>query len=254
MAQPHLKIIGHRGASYDAPENTLSAFKLGYHQGADAVELDIHLTKDGRVVVIHDPDTARIAGVPHRVAQRTFEELRQLEVGRWGRWKDKGFSERIPGLEEVLTIIPGGKRLFIEIKCSLEILPELGQVLGRGGKKPEQTVLIGFDLQTMRQAKASFPRLPVFWLVGAGTAGKGYPPVHQLIESAHIANFDGLNLEKGFPIEHEFVRLVHQAGLKLCTWTVDDAEVARRQAAAGVDGIATNRPGWMREQLCQLAG
>ncbi len=243
-----VEIIGHRGASYDAPENTLASFKLGYEQKADADELDIYLTRDGKIVVIHDGNTARTTGVTNKVASQTYDELRRLEAGKWGKWKDKGFSEKLPSLDEVLALIPDGRRLFIEIKCGPEVLPELEKVLERGGKKPEQTVIIGFDYETMRQAKARFPKLQVLWLAGKDKTKK-YPPIEELIQKAKAANLDGLDLESGFPIDKAFVQKVHQAGLKLYAWTVDDPAVAQREAAAGVDGITTNRPGWLREQF-----
>jgi glycerophosphoryl diester phosphodiesterase len=244
-----VEIIGHRGASHDAPENTLSSFKLGYEQKADADELDIYLTKDGKVVVIHDGMTARTAGVTNRVADSTLEELRRLDVGKFGPWKGRGFSEKIPLLEEVLPLIPEGKRLFIEIKCGPEVLPELEKVLQRGGKKSEQTVIIGFGYETMQQAKARFPKLQVYWLASGNSKTKQHPPIEELILKAKAAKLDGLDLSSDFPIDAAFVESVHKAGLKLYTWTVDDPEVARQEAAAGVDGITTNRAGWLREQL-----
>jgi glycerophosphoryl diester phosphodiesterase len=249
-----VEIIGHRGASFDAPENTLSSFKLGYQQKADADELDIYLTTDGQIVVMHDGNTARTSGITNKVATATFDELRRLDVGQWGKWKGKGFSEKIPLLSEVLALIPEGKRLFIEIKCGPEALPELGRVLRRAGKQPEQTVLIGFGYDTVKQAKAAFPRLQVLWLAGADSKTKQYPPVDELIRKAKAANLDGLDLERGFPIDSAFVQQVHGAGLKLYTWTVDDPELARKEAAAGVEGITTNRPGWLREQLAASPG
>jgi glycerophosphoryl diester phosphodiesterase len=246
------EIIGHRGASFDAPENTLSSFKLGYAQNADADELDIYLTTDGKVVVIHDANTARTSGVTNKVANLSFEELRRVDVGRFGKWQGKGFSEKIPALEEVLALIPEGKRLFIEIKCGPEVLPELERVLQRGGKQPQQTVIIGFGYETMQQAKARFPALQVLWLAGKSGKPKKYAPVDELIQKAKAAKLDGLDLESGFPIDREFVQKVHAAGLKLYTWTVDDVGVARKEAAAGVEGITTNRPGWLREQLAAV--
>jgi glycerophosphoryl diester phosphodiesterase len=243
------QIVGHRGASFDAPENTLSSFKLGYQQKADADELDIHLTKDGKVVVIHDYDTKRTGGVPKKVVEQTLEELRQQDIGKFGKWKEAGFTEKIPLLDEVLPLIPEGRRLFIEIKCGPEVLPELANVLKRGEKKSEQTVIIGFGYDTMKAAKEKFPNLEVNWLVEKDKKTKEYPKVEDLIAKAKAAKLDGLDMNSGFPIDKEFVNKVHQAGLKLYTWTVDDPEVARREAQAGVDGITSNRPGWMREQL-----
>jgi glycerophosphoryl diester phosphodiesterase len=247
-------IIGHRGASFDAPENTLASFKLGYQQRADADELDIYLTADGKIIVLHDGDTARTTGVSGKVAQQTFADLRRLNAGNWGKWQGKGFSEKLPALDEALALIPDGKRLFIEIKSGPEILPELAATLQRAGKKPEQTVIIGFGYDTVKQAKAKLPSLQVCWLVAADKKTKKYPPVEDLIQKTKAAGLDGLDLESGFPIDRAFVQKVHQAGLKLYTWTVDDPALAGKEAAAGVDGITTNRPGWLREQLAAASG
>ena len=98
-------------------------------------------------------------------------------------------------------------------------------------------------------AKAALPQLQSLWLAGPEGKLKKYAPLDELIQKAKAAKLDGLDLEKGFPIDSAFVQKVHGAGLKLYTWTVDDPEVARKEAAAGVEGITTNRPGWMREQL-----
>jgi glycerophosphoryl diester phosphodiesterase len=249
-----VQIIGHRGASYDAPENTLSSFKLGYAQKADACELDIYLTKDDNIAVIHDDTTKRTGGVAKKVAEQTLDELRQQDVGKFGKWKDKGFSEKIPRLDEVLPLIPDDRRLFIEIKCGPEVLPELANNIERMGTTTNQTVIIGFSYETMKAAKDKFPNLEVNWLVSSDNKTKKFPPVEELIKKAKDAKLDGLDLNSGFPIDKAFVDKVHHAGLKLYTWTVDDPEVARREAEAGVDGITTNRPGWMREQLAAQKG
>jgi len=89
-----MEIIGHRGASFDAPENTLASFRRGWEQHADAVELDIRQTKDGRIVVIHDQDTQRVTGVNRLVEEQTLEEIRQLDAGVWkdSRW----VGEKVP--------------------------------------------------------------------------------------------------------------------------------------------------------------
>src|SRR5688572_31257071 len=80
-----VEIVAHRGASFDAPENTVAAIKLAWEQKADASEFDIYLTKDGKIAVIHDKDTMRTAGVQKLVAESTLEELRKLDVGKWKR-------------------------------------------------------------------------------------------------------------------------------------------------------------------------
>jgi len=243
-----VEIIGHRGASSEAPENTLASFKLGFQQHADAIELDVRLTADGKLIVVHDADTYRTTGVRLRVAQETFAGLRRLDAANWGKWKEGGFCEKLPSFEEVLALVPQGKRLFVEIKCGPEILSELERALGRAGRQAQPIALIGFGYETMQQAKARLPGLEVCWLVARKATRKG-PPLEELARKAKAANLDGLDLESSFPLDRSFVAKVHGAGLKLYTWTVDDPELARKQAQAGVDGITTNRPGWLRAQL-----
>lgn len=245
------EIIAHRGASHDAPENTLAAFKLGYEQQADACELDIHLTKDGKAVVMHDADTGRTTGVSNKIAAQTLDKLRALDAGQWGQWKRKNFSEKIPLLSEALTLVPDGKRMFIEIKVREEILPELDRVIAASGRKPEQLPIITFHYETARAAKARFPKHEVSWLASyeKDKATGKLPDIDELIRKAKAAGLDGLDLHFKFPIDTAFVKKVHAAGLKLYTWTVDDPAVARQHVAAGVDGITTNRPQWLRDQL-----
>jgi glycerophosphoryl diester phosphodiesterase len=247
-----VEIIGHRGAAHDAPENTLRSFELAFQQGADGIELDIHLTKDGQVVAIHDADLSRTAGTPIKVAEHSLDELREFNVGNWGRWAGKGYDERIPALQEVLALMPKGKRLVAEIKCGPEILPPLARLLHASHLEPQQTVLIGFGYETMRLAKTALAERPVLWLAERDEQTNEYPSVGELIRRVQLAHLDGLDLEAGFPIDKAFVDQVHDAGLRLYTWTVDDPSTARKLAAAGVDAITTNRPAWLREKISNL--
>lgn len=239
-----IEIIGHRGASHDAPENTLAAFRLGWAQGADANELDLRLTRDGQIAVIHDATTRRTAGLERPVAAQTLAELQALDAGSW---KGPAWAgEQIPALAEVLATAPDGKRLYLEIKCGVEVLPELERVIAEGRKQPEQLALIGFNLETMAAAKKRLPGHDAYWVV---ECQEPPPPLDSLIVQATAAGMNGLDLHWTFPIDRAFAVKVKAAGLKLCTWTVDDLPTAERLAAAGVEGITTNRPGWLREQL-----
>jgi glycerophosphoryl diester phosphodiesterase len=242
-----VEIIAHRGASFDAPENTVAALRLGYEQGADAGECDIHLSQDGRIVVFHDADTARIGGPKQAVAAQTLAELRTRDAAQWGKWRGSAFAEKIPELAEVLALVPAGKRLFIELKVGAEILPELARVIHASGLGAAQLPLITFDLEVARETKRRLPAHEVSWIVGY-EAGRS-PGVVELVKSAQAAGIDGLDLNFRFPMDAAFVQEVRAAGLKLYTWTVDDPTVARSLAAAGIDGITTNRPGWLRGQL-----
>lgn len=245
-----VEIAGHRGASYDAPENTLASVELAWRQGAEAVEVDVRLSRDGRIVVIHDADTKRVGGRDRKVADQTLEELRTIDVGRWKaeRWA----GERMPLLEDVLATIPPGKRLFIEVKCGDEIVPELVRVLGASGKSADQTAVIGFELPVMQAARQALPGRKVYWIVGLKQdkqTGRWTPGADELIARATAARMDGLHLSAGPAIDRSFVEQVHGAGLALHLWTVNSEEVARRAAEDGVDGITTDRPGWLRERL-----
>jgi glycerophosphoryl diester phosphodiesterase len=243
-------IIAHRGASHDAPENTLAAFKLGWAQRADAVELDIWLTKDGKIIVCHDGDAKRTTGTPRKLAESTLAELRTLDAGSWKDPKWKG--EKLPTLEEVLALIPDGRRLVIEVKCGVEVLPELVRVLKASGRPAAQLVIISFHHEVCAQAKQQLPQIPVLFLASFKqdkATGQWSPTPASLIQKAKAAGLDGLNLSFKGPLDAEFVQRTHAAGLKFYVWTVDDAEVAKKLRAAGVDGITTNRPEWLREQL-----
>lgn len=243
-------IIGHRGASHDAPENTLAAFKLGWEQGADAVELDIWLTKDGKIVCLHDADTKRTTGVLKKVAESTLDELRTLDAGTWKDAKWRG--EKLPTLAEALAAIPAGKRLVIEIKAGVEILPELARDLKAAGKPDGQLVIISFKHDVCAGAKRLFPKIPVLYLSSFKqdkSTGAWSPTAAELIQKAKSAGLDGINLSYKGPLDAAFVNQTHAAGLKFYVWTVNDPEIARKLVAAGADGITTDRPGWLRGQL-----
>ena len=243
-----MEIIAHRGASYLAPENTLASVRLGFELGADAVEVDVWQSSDGRVVAIHDADTERVSGRRLVVSETSFEELRAVEVGAWKHERFRG--ERIPSLEEVLALIPDGRRLFIEVKCGPEVVPALAGVLAASGKGSEQTPVISFDLEVVRAVKAALPALEVSFLAEwRPSEGLEPPTVEELISLARGAGLDGLDLQAPGPYDAAFIAKIRAAGLKLYVWTVDDPILGAELGSLGVDGITTNRPAWMRRQL-----
>jgi len=159
------EIVAHRGASHDAPENTLAAFRLAWDQGADAIEGDFRLTADGQVVCLHDADTKRVTGgeVDWKVSEVMLEKLRTLDVGKW---KGESFAgERIPTLAEVLAIIPPGKKLFLEIKGGPELVEPIRRVLVSSGISLQQIVIIAFDQNTVMEVRRLLPEVKVHWLV-----------------------------------------------------------------------------------------
>jgi glycerophosphoryl diester phosphodiesterase len=244
-----MDIIAHRGASYDAPENTLAAFRLAFAQRADAVELDVHLSADGAIVVIHDSTTCRTAGLDRAVRDQSLADLKSLDAGRWKdpRWA----GEKIPTLNQVLAILPEGKRLFIEIKCGAEILPKIQRTFHSNCKRLPDLSLIGFSYETMKEAKARLPSLEVCWLSAfkPDPATRRKPTADELLHQAVAARLDGLDLLHTGPLDAPFMEKARDLKQKVYVWTLDHASQARRLAALGVAGITTNRPGWLRDKL-----
>jgi glycerophosphoryl diester phosphodiesterase len=245
-----MEIIAHRGASHDAPENTLAAVRLAWEQDADAVEVDVRLSSDGRLVLIHDPLLRRTGGVRSRVRDRTFSQLQRIDVGRWKGIQWAG--ETIPSLESAIETIPQNKRLLVEFKCGPEAIPEFSGILTRCGKQQEQIVPIGFSISTMSAINAAIPGLQVYWAAQLRRFGLQRQRVHEvqrLVEATKQAGLNGLDLRSSRRINRNLVRQVKGAGLGLFVWTVNSAAVARRLAFAGVDGITTDRPGWLKTKL-----
>src|SRR5262249_42903869 len=140
-------IIGHRGASYDAPENTIASYKLAIEQGADGFEGDYWLCAGGHVLDLHDKDTKRVAGKKLDITAAPFKQLRALDVGSW---KDpKWHAERIPTLEEVLAIAPPDKKVFLELKSSAELAAPMAKVINASHASPDQIVLISFHAEAI---------------------------------------------------------------------------------------------------------
>ena len=242
-------IIAHRGASYDAPENTLAAVNLAWQQGADAVEVDVQFSRDQQIVVIHDDDTNRIGGVRRLVREQTWAELRTLDAGSWKgpSWKD----ERFPRLDDVIATVPAGKQLFVEVKCGPESVPAL-EAICRRAPAPQSIIPIGFCAVTMALIKRTLPDLSVALVADFAHTTPAEEAVRycdQLVETATAARLDALDLDGWGPLNADFIQRIKRANLKVYVWTVDDPARAAALIDAGVDGITTNRPGWLRAQL-----
>lgn len=248
-APPAVEIVGHRGASFDAPENTVASVKLAWDQKADAAEFDVYLSKDGKIVVLHDKNLKRTAGIDKNLIDLTADELTKMEVGRWKG--DRFAGERLPMLEDVLATVPAGKRVFIEVKCGPEIVPELDRVLKADKLKPEQTAIISFSADVVAASKNARPDLKAYWIVSiAPKKDQPAPTAAELIAKAKTIQADGLDLSATPAVlTAEFARAVKASGLALLVWTVNDVELARKMVAIGVEGITTDRPQWLRSRL-----
>jgi len=250
---PAVDLVAHRGASHDAPENTLAAEKLAWRQRADAVETDIQLTKDGRLIVCHDKTTKRTAGRDAAIADLTLAELRALDAGRWKAPQFAG--EKLPTLDEQIALIPAGKRMFVEIKIGPEILPELERCLQRTGASEQNITFISFVYESLQEVRKRLPAYRTQYLVGyrkpdaKNPGAKPAPTLDVIIAQARAAGLTGLDLQSTWPLTAADTKKIRDAGLELHVWTVDDPAVAQHWIELGAASITTNRPGWLREQL-----
>lgn len=230
-------VLGHRGASADAPENTLAAFREALRQGADGVELDVRRCASGELVVCHDAWLDRLAGAHLEVAGTPLAELRRLDVGR--RFSAAFAGERIPTLAEALAVLPRAASCNIELKCEaplreVGLARRLSRELRLAGAGPA-LVLSSFDPAALALSRLLAPRLPAAMLVDA---------------SQSLALREGAARAMGaaaLHVEHrlctrESVRRWRSRGLRVAAWTVDDPADVERCCAAGVDVLITNRP------------
>ncbi len=243
-------LIAHRGASRNAPENTLAAFRLAWEEGADGIEGDFRLTRDGEIVCLHDATTARTGRVGLNVATATLAELRGLDVGVWKGEQWRG--ERIPTLREVIATVPPGKRLFIELKSGPEILLPLAAILAESGLPPEQTVILSFSDEVVAQARKLLPEVKALWITDYKrdwVCGRWAPAVGEVIQTLERTGASGLASQARRFIDAAFVRALHDARMEFHVWTVDNPRTAARFMALGADSVTTNRPGWLRIKL-----
>ena len=236
-------IVAHRGASGEAPENTLPAFKLAWEEGADAVEGDFYLTKDKKIVCIHDHDTQRTAGVKLEIAETTLAELRKLDVGSW---KDKKYSgTKIPTLAEVFETVPPGGKIYIEVKIGPEIIPELLKEIGKSGLADEQVVVIAFNPEVIREIKKAAPQFTANWLRSVKKENGAW--THPLDEDLKtLAEIGANGLSSNNKVDQAYVQAVIAAGFEYHVWTVNDLETAKHFKKWGAKSITTNLPGLIK--------
>lgn len=237
----HLEIVGHRGAAYTAPENTMASVRQAVALGADAVEVDIHKSKDGKLVVIHDGNTQRTTGVDRVVAESTYADLSLLDAGSFKSEKFAG--EPIPLLDDVLAYLPEGVNLYIEIKGPVSIVPILQEML-EGYPLREQIRIIAFDLETITEAKKVLDDIPCYYLK---TIIPGFR-YNRFVRELKSRNLDGADLYYR-TITKRLVRKLNEEGMPCLAWTVNSVEQAEKLKAMGVDGITTDRPGLLKNQL-----
>jgi glycerophosphoryl diester phosphodiesterase len=238
---PHRPAIwAHRGASDDAPENTLAAFALALEQGADGLELDVTLSADGVPVVIHDDTLDRTTNGYGPVRWQTLAALKQLEAGYPAQFGGQFAGERLPTLDEVFAAFGPRTRINVELKQDRApgrpLAPAVVALIQRHGLA-RRVIVSSFQFSNLRQVRALDPTLPIGLLYTIATGGARL--VRWLTGDLHPeAHHPGC-----YALAPEQVAWFHAQGLRVNTWTVNAEADLRRFAQAGVDGLITNRPG-----------
>lgn len=245
-------IVAHRGASFDAPENTLSAFRLAWEQSADGIEADFHVTSDQKIVCIHDVDTKRTGGVKKVVAQSSLADLQSLEYGSWKSPEFKG--EPLPTFLDVLKIVPPEKYFVIELKTGPEIVPLLKADLESFTQPLPKILIISFKQETVAECRRALPGLKSHWLTGYKQdkeTGIWNPNATGVTDGLKESMADGLGTQgKREVFTESFLKDLKSNGLKeFHVWTIDEPDDAKYFQKLGAFGITTNKPALIRAAL-----
>jgi len=245
---PRPRLFAHRGGALEAPENTLEAFAVGLAAGADRLELDVHATSDGEVVVLHDETVDRTTDGSGPVRGKPLGEVRELDagagfVGEDGSRPFLGRGIRIPTLAEVLEAFPGIP-LNIEIKQDEpHIEAAVLAVLDRFSAR-RRVLLAAEHGVVMERIRAAAPD------VHSGASVDDLADFARRWETGELADYRPRGAAFQVPprafgkplVTREFVQLAHRFGVEVHVWTVDEEDEMERLLALGVDGIMTDRP------------
>jgi len=226
-------VTAHRGASLQAPENSMAAFRAAYEAGADYVELDVQRTLDGAVVVLHDGDLMRMGGDPRKVKDLTLAELSSIDIGR--RYAEQFAGEHVPTLQEVIGLARGRGRINIELKYNVpdpDLAPAVIELL-RSEHFLDQVVITSLDYRALLQVKSLEPSLRTGHIVTASIGNV----------ARTRADFVSLSSAQA---SASLIRRAHAAGKEVHVWTVDKPEVMLRMIERGADNIITNDPARLR--------
>jgi len=253
-------IIGHRGASADAPENTLAAFARALEEGADGVEFDVRLSRDGVPVVVHDATLARTGLRPDRVDSLTSEELRAADAGTWfnrrfpARARDSYARATVPTLAEALELVgPRSRVVYVEMKCEdAETYPRLARAVVeaiRESGTAGRAVVKSFEHAAVREARRLAPEIraaalfDLKWSRPAVTA-------REAVARALACDAQVVSLHRSL-LRPAVVEEARRHGLETIIWTADTPAWLARAAKLGVRAVITNRPALLRAALAK---
>ena len=231
-------VIAHRGASSLAPENTMAAVYAALDLGVEMVEVDVHSTLDGELVVIHDSTLDRTTNGNGYVRRRTLEEIKELDAGSW--FKKRFSQERVPMLREVIVAVKDKSTLLIELKApdlelsTIELIRELDA--------SHQVMLQSFDYAQIQKAKELAPEIETIFLVSRPNYGS--EPIRAAQWMLDIVNEVGAS---GVSVQYnwctsELIELATEQNVDVYVWTVNRKSKLVKSITYGVKGIVTNKP------------
>lgn len=234
-------VWAHRGASAYAPENTLEAFKLAIDMKADGIETDVHLSKDGHIMVLHDEKLDRTSNGQGKVTDYTLEELKHFDLGY--KFYGKLTGVRIPTAEEMFELFKDtGMTINIEIKSAdPAIIPALVESVKKYGMQ-DKIYYSSFDHEQLMRMKRLDPNAKIAPLYGFNMV-KPWLYAENMGAWATHPRFNQIDL---YP---EMVEECHKRGIRVNPWTPDDPEVCKHLSEVGVDGIITNTPDVVKKAL-----
>ena len=241
--------VAHRGASGSglAPENTLAAFERAIQLGVDAVEIDVRATRDGVVVVMHDPTIDRTTNQEGPVDEWTFSQLREADAGGWF---GPGFAgERIPTLQEVFDLVRHRAVAVVEIKADwlakrvLKVAHDVDVV--------DQIVIQSFSPETVRRINAVDPSVPTAFLLGNLPTSPARMRARRVAREVLAVGANILNVWHA-ALTPPFFEEMRKRGVSVWTWTVDEEAVMRDVIQMGVQGVITNHPDRLNRVLEEL--
>ncbi|HXD32626.1 MAG TPA: glycerophosphodiester phosphodiesterase family protein [Pyrinomonadaceae bacterium] len=257
-------ILGHRGSSAVAPENTLAAFKRSITDGAHGFEFDVRLARDGKPVVIHDATLQRTANNPAQVSALTSDELAAIDVGSWFnlRFPEKAFDEyrreTVPTLAQVFALIAGANQhLDIEMKCERNESGRLAAAVVRLIKEyslTAQAVVSSFDLSAIAEVKqiASDIRTAALFRPRLKRPTSLLRKI-KMIDLALEVKADELALHHTL-VSKRMVEKAKDVGLPVVVWTVDHVKWVKRAQAVGIRALITNDPASFLAERMRLSG
>ena len=241
--------IAHRGASGRglAPENTLAAFERAIQIGVDAVELDVHGTRDGQVVVIHDPTLDRTTDRSGAVRDLTLATIREADAG--SGYGERYRGERVPTLEEVLDLTRNRALALIEVKA--DYLAESVLRVIDALDASTQVVVQSFNPEIVRRIKLLDPTIPTALLVGKLPTAPSRMRARRMVKEVLQVGANALAMWHAV-LTPQFFEEMRKRAVGVWTWTVDEEVVMRDMIQVGVQGIITNYPDRLNQVLGDL--